>query len=57
MYAIYDLKDNEQCVAIFETRKEVANYFNTTVNCIGTTITRRRKRKCRYLIEKVEVNK
>ncbi len=48
MYAIYDLRDNEQCVAIFKTRKEIANYFNTTANCIGTAITRKHKRKCRY---------
>lgn len=51
MYAIYDTKNNEQCVAVFDTRKEVANYFNTTANCIGTAITRKHKRKCRYSIE------
>lgn len=54
MYAIYDMKENEQCVALFKTRIEVAKYFNTTANCIGTAITRKHKRKHRYLIEKVE---
>ena len=54
MYAIYDTKNNEQCVAVFDTRKEVANYFNTTANCIGTAITRKHKRKRRYLIEKLK---
>lgn len=54
MYAIYDTKNNEQCVAIFNTRKEVAKYFNTTANCIGTAICRKHKRKCRYLIVKIK---
>lgn len=34
MYAVYDLKDNEQCLGIFVGRKQVAEYFNTTVSCI-----------------------
>lgn len=34
MYAIYDLKENEQCIAIFDTRIQVAEYFNTTANTI-----------------------
>lgn len=54
MYGIYDMKDKEQCVAIFENRKEVAKYFNTTENCIGTAITKKYKRKHRFLIEKIE---
>ena len=54
MYAIYDMKDHEQCIAVFDTRKQVAEYFKTTANCIGTTITRKHKRKGRYLIDKLE---
>lgn len=34
MYAIYDTKNNDQCIAIFDTRKQVAEYFKTTANCI-----------------------
>ena len=34
MYAIYDTKNNDLCIAVFDKRKEVAEYFNTTVNCI-----------------------
>lgn len=45
MYGIYDIKDNEQCIGIFNNRKEVARYFNTTSNCIGSTITRKQKRR------------
>lgn len=54
MYAIYDLKENEECIAVFDTRKEVAEYFNTTANCVGTAITRKHKRKWRYLIKKIK---
>lgn len=54
MYGAYDMKNKEQCVAIFENRKEVAKFFNTTVNSIGTSITRKHKRKHRFLIEKIK---
>ncbi len=54
MYAIYDIKNNEQCMGIFNNREEIARYFNTTANCIGSTITRKHKRKHRYLITKIE---
>ena len=54
MYVIYDMKEKEQCVAIFKTRKEVAKFFNTTANSIGTSITRKHKRKHRFLIEKIK---
>lgn len=54
MYGVYDTKNDEQCVGVFKYRKEIAEYFNTTVNCIGTTITRKHKRKRRFLIERIE---
>lgn len=57
MYAIYDMKESEQCVAMFKTRKEVTKYFNTTSNSIGTSITRKHKRKYRFLIEKIKERK
>ena len=54
MYAIYDLKDKEQCVAIFNNIKEIAKYFNTTERTIRTAITRKQKRERRYLIVKLK---
>ena len=57
MYGIYDMKESEQCVAIFKTRKEVAKFFDTTANSIGTSITRKHKRKYRFLIEKIKERK
>lgn len=55
IYAVYDMKDNEQCIGIFNTRKEVADYFNTNANTIGTTITKKYKRDNRYIIEKISL--
>lgn len=54
MYAIYDMRDNEQCIAIFNTAKEVANYFNTTENTIWSSITKKYKREHRYIIKKIK---
>ena len=54
MYAIYDLKDKEQCVAIFNNIKEIAKYFDTTERTIRTAITRKYKREHRYLIVKLK---
>ncbi len=54
MYGVYDIKNKEQCVAIFKSRREVAKFFDTTVNSIATSITRKHKRKHRFLIEKIE---
>lgn len=54
MYAIYDLKNKEQCVAIFDKVKEIAKYFDTTENTIRTAIARKSKRNRRYIIIKLD---
>lgn len=54
MYAIYDLKNNEQRVAIFDKVKEIAKYFDTTENTIRTAIARKSKRNRRYIIIKLD---
>lgn len=53
MYGVYDMKNKEQCVGIFNNRKELAKFFNTTPNCIGTAITRKHKKEGRYIINKI----
>lgn len=53
MYGIYDTKNNEQCLGIFEKIKDIAKYFNTSEHVIRSTITRKSKRKHRYLIIKI----
>lgn len=55
-YAIYDMKDYEQCVGIFSTIKDVAKYFNTSSRSIASTICRGELRKHQYLIKRIEVN-
>lgn len=54
MYVVYDMKNQEQCVGVFDTRKEVAKFFNSTPRSIGTMISLKRKFERRYLIERVK---
>ena len=54
MYVVYDMKNQEQCVGVFDTRKEVAKFFNSTSNSVGAMICRKEKFERRYLVEKVE---
>lgn len=53
MYAVYDIKYYEQCVGIFLNRKELAKFFNTTPNSIGSSITRNEIREKRYEVKKI----
>lgn len=55
MYAVYDMKQSEQCVGVFKRIKEVAKYFNTTENAIRSTICKGYKKKHRYLIVKINL--
>ncbi len=52
-YGVYDLKDNEQCVGIFNI-KELAKFFNCSDNTIRTAISKKYLRNSRYLILKIE---
>lgn len=54
MYAVYDMKNQEQCVGVFDNRAEVAKFFNSNPNSIGTMITLKKKFERRYLIEKIK---
>lgn len=54
IYGVYDMKYYEQCIAVFDTVKEIAKYFNTTENTISPEITRGNKRDGRYLIARIE---
>lgn len=54
MYAVYDLKENEMCVGIFDCGKEVAEYFNTTQNSIFSTISHKQLKEHRYEIVRIE---
>lgn len=54
MYGVYDLKNNEMCIGIFDTTLELANFFKTTRNTISPYMTRKNLRECRYQIIKIE---
>lgn len=54
MYAVYDLKDKEQCIGIFDNCQELADYFNTTKNAIYSLMSHGYKRAGKYEIIKIE---
>ena len=54
MYGIYDMKYYENCIGIFNTVKDVADFFHTSNKTILSTSTRKQLRERRYLIVKVE---
>lgn len=55
VYSVYDIKDSERLVGIFNTTSELARFFNTTANAIRSSISRNHAREKQYLIEKVEL--
>ncbi len=55
IYAIYDEKDNDRLVTVFDKAKEVAKFFETSRECIYCAISRKQLRENRYRIEKVSL--
>lgn len=53
MYAVYDTKNKDQCIGIFDTCQEVADYFRTTKQSIWEGICRKTLREWRYEIVRV----
>lgn len=53
MYGVYDLKNEEMCIGMFDTISEVAKFFKTTKGTILPYVTRKHLRENRYLIVKV----
>ena len=51
-YGVYDTKYYDNCVGIFDSSKELADFFHTTRNTILPYITRHNLRECRYRIER-----
>jgi len=50
---VYDTKDNEKLVAIFNNATTCGKFFNTTGGCINDNISRKQLRCARYRIERV----
>lgn len=55
VYGIYDMKNNEQCVGIFDSVSEVAQYFNRKKERIQSAITRNNWIKARYLVKRIKM--
>lgn len=54
MYGVYDLKNYEMCVGMFDTPQEVANFFNTSKVTILSYISKKQIRAKRYEIIKID---
>ena len=54
MYLVYDTKESEQCVGIFDTVAELAIFFNTSKDIIKSDISRNVMKKWRYKIVKID---
>ena len=54
IYAIYDMKDNEQCIGVFDKLREIAEYFNMSERCISSEISRKRNIKNQYKVVRIE---
>jgi hypothetical protein len=55
MTIIYDTKDNELPIAIFDSYDEASLYFDTNAQQIRETITRQKLRGNRYSLIKFDV--
>lgn len=54
LYGVYDMKDNEQCIGVFDTLKEVAKFLNRSYNTCAGTFYRNSKIGARYKIIKIK---
>lgn len=52
---VYDTKDNDRLIGVFNSTRTCANFFNTNVGVIKSTISRNNLRNHRYRIERVEL--
>ncbi len=52
---VYDTKDNDRLVAIFNSSKSCGEFFKTTANAIDATVTRKQLRNDRYRLERVKI--
>ncbi len=54
MYAIYDLKSKEQCIGIFDYRKDAADYLGIHKDSLSRCIQKKQLIKNRYEIVKIK---
>lgn len=54
IYGVYDMKNNEQCVGIFQGGQEVADFLGIKRNSLFSMLSRGLKPEHRYLVERIE---
>lgn len=53
-YAVYDLKDNELCIGIFDKMQEVVDYLNVkNANVLASAISKKNAIKNRYIVVRI----
>lgn len=54
MYAIYDIKNKEQCMGIFDYREDAAKYLGIHKDSLSRCIQRKQLIKNRYEVIKIK---
>lgn len=55
IYAVYDTKNNEQCIGIFDTLQQVVNYLDiSNTRVLASAISKGNKLKARYEVVRME---
>ena len=55
IYAVYDIKDNEQCIGIFDKLQQVVDYLETkNVNVLASAISKQNTIKTKYKVMRIE---
>lgn len=52
---VYDTRDNDRLIAVFNSLKTCANFFNTSAEVISSTISRKVLRNKRFKIERLNI--
>ena len=53
-YAVYDTRYYEQCIGIFNSAQEIADYFNLSAPSVRSEMSRGHKLKHRYAVVRVD---
>lgn len=54
---VYDTKDNDRLIAIFNSSKECAKFFDTGSRCIDSIICKKNLRNHRFRLERLKYEK
>lgn len=55
VFAIYDVKNGEQCCGVFERKKQIKEYLNVPYNTICNAVNRGSKIGRRFEICRIEI--